>query len=384
MLEVLIALILAAIPSIALGRELARHQHPRQILRNVAPLNDDPLICGDLNSPPTAVSWDAKDRQPRACGPKGVRQYQPKHKGVGFDLLSFESEACFVPDDSFKLLDEIVDEIVQRVASHGEFARESDKALLASSTTSTVLTERGFALWIPTENFSDMLTFRRADSDKYRHIFDCDTGSVVLLTVADSLGMSASLVETTIPGLDPKDIVQHNYVQWRMADGSFFNWDMNAKQVCKAPQGNQLPFQGKPQSSGQFWAYQKSLRGQIWERNGQYSPAIADYRSAMMDWPERPGAYNGLAWVVATKDFPERQSLSNLAMNAAIRASSARPDANIMDTVACMHAFRGDFANAIKTEEAAIQIAPAKILSDLQRRLTKFKSSPPQDCTGEP
>lgn len=55
-----------------------------------------------------------------------------------------------------------------------------------------------------------------------------------------------------------------------------------------------------------------------------------------------------------------------------------------MDTLACMYAYRGDFANAVATEEKAIELAHNKIVDDLKRRVGKFTASPPRDCTGEP
>jgi hypothetical protein len=328
--------------------------------------------------------WNDSDRQPRHCGAPAPRTYTPHNTGIGFDILRFESEACFVPDESFQLLDTIVDKVVSRINADTRVLGLAEKALFVSTTTSNVLTEMGFALWIPTNDLSDALNVRRTPSDHDRHIFDCDTGSMILLTVADALGMNAALVESTIAGHDPKDIVQHNFVQWPVGGGAVINWDMNARQACVAPSANQLPFQGKPLTTLQFWAYESSLRGNLWDRTGHYSEAVRDYQAAISKWPERPGAYNGLAWDVATKDFPERKSLSDSAMNAALEASNARPDANIMDTLACMYAYRGDYANAIATEEKAIELAPQKIVGDLKNRLAKFKASPPRDCTGEP
>jgi tetratricopeptide (TPR) repeat protein len=248
-------------------------------------------------------------------------------------------------------------------------------------TTSDVLTEMGFALWIPTNDLSDALSLRRTAAEHDRHIFDCDTGSMILLTVADSLGMDAALVETTIPGHDPKEIVQHNYVQWRLGQ-SYLNWDVNARQACAAPTANQLPFQGRPLTKRQFWAYETSLRGSLWNRTGRYSEAVRDYQASIGAWPERPGAYNGLAWAVATKQFPEREALSDIAMSAALKASSVRPDAGIMDTLACMYAYREDYPNAISTEEKAIEIAPQRSVDDFKRRLGKFRAS--QNCDKEP
>src|ERR1700722_15365646 len=108
MKHLIICLGIIAMPSFAAATEVRSAGHPSQLLHNKAPLNDRPLMCGDLNAPPTAIFWNDSERQPRHCGPPGNRNYVPSHGGIGFDILRFESEACFVPDESFQLLDSIV------------------------------------------------------------------------------------------------------------------------------------------------------------------------------------------------------------------------------------------------------------------------------------
>ncbi|MBI5129535.1 MAG: hypothetical protein HZA66_08840 [Rhodopseudomonas palustris] len=369
-------LVLGLIATISSATAANVSRRPQAIL-NAAPL------CGAANAAPTAIDWDAKDREPRSCDPATARDYVPKFKGLGFEILTFESEACFVPDQSFRLLDDIVGTVVSRVAAAPP-SDPAEKAMLVSTITSSVLTEFGFALWIPTRNLSDALISRRTDSDRYRYLFDCDTGSMILLTVAQALGMDATLVESTIPSnTDPRKRVQHNFVRWTLADRSEVNWDMNMRTMCSTPTLNQLPYQGKPLTMDQLWSYEKQLRGSLWERTRHYSESTKDFRQAAAQFPERDVPYNNFAWTVATKTFPERASFVKDALEFALKAVAISGDANNLDTLACVYAHTGDFQKAIATEKRAVDAAPQKSLPDFRRRLQGFSTVPPQDCTGE-
>lgn len=348
------------------------------------PLPEPTLVCGAKNVPPTAYAWSEEDRKPPRCESPKVRGYVPKFKGLAYDILNFESEACFVPDETYRILDEIVEEVVKRVNTAGGSDTEQ-RIVLISRTTSAVLSEMGFALWIPTETLSDAMILRRSESDKFRHIFDCDTGSMILLTISEVMGTKAFLVESTIPSnSDQRKIVQHNFVNWPTSPEQSINWDMNSKEVCTAPKANQLPYQGKNLTKQQLWAYETSLRAHLWERAGRYDKALLDYLQAMKDFPERPGAYNGFAWLVATKEIPNRNAYKEDALAAALKASVAREDANILDTLACVYAFMGNFAKAIEVEELAIKVATADSIPDFRRRLDNFRPGIQKDCTGEP
>ena len=137
-------------------------------------------------------------------------------------------------------------------------------------------------------------------------------------------------------------------------------------------------------------AYVLSLRGGLWERRRAFSQASADYLKAMKEFPERPGAYNSFAWLVATRIFPERQSYKNDALEAANRAVSIRKHSDYLDTLACTYALVGDFDNAAAAERAALEKlreeAPhdyQKVRAVFQARLAGFTASVPKDCTGE-
>jgi hypothetical protein len=341
------------------------------------------MVCGAINEPPTAALWDDADREPRKCPAAQRRKYSPKYQGLAYQILDFESEACFVPDESYRILDDIVDKVIKRVKAEGPLSAEQ-KILLISSTTSSVLTDMGFALWIPTATLSDAMIQRRSEKERFRHLFDCDTGSMILLTIAEILKIPASLVESTIPSnSDPKKIVQHNFVRWPIDPERSINWDMNAKQVCSTPMANQLPYQGKNLTISQVWAYERSLRGSLWERQSNYEKALLDYKQAIADFPERPGNQNNFAWLVATKNLSQRRELLPSALAAAVKASEARVDANVLDTLACIYALAGNFDKAIETEMHAVDAATEEDKTAFERRLNKFRAEPRSDCTGE-
>jgi hypothetical protein len=67
--------------------------------------------CGHIYEPPFAIGKGA----PRKCGEPVPRRYTRRYRGLGFEILDSESEACFVPDQEYRLLDEIVDAIVKNI-----------------------------------------------------------------------------------------------------------------------------------------------------------------------------------------------------------------------------------------------------------------------------
>lgn len=132
-----------------------------------------------MYAPPFARASDAG---PRKCGVPAPRSYGPRHKGLGFEILDSESKACFVPDQEYKLLDEIIDAVMKSVKYDPMLIDKQarlDQAQQISKTISNTLTGRGFALYIPTEALSDALIDRNLPGQSERHIFDCDTGSLI-------------------------------------------------------------------------------------------------------------------------------------------------------------------------------------------------------------
>jgi tetratricopeptide (TPR) repeat protein len=335
--------------------------------------NKAPLAhCGELYSPPFE---DTSDAWQRPCFDRQQRHYAHRHPGIGFEILDAESEACFVPDEVYQLLDSLIDQVEAQVhfdRSLGDETARHNQALEISQAISDTMAKNGFGLYIPTDTLGDALLNRAPMGQPQRHIFDCDTGSFVFLTISDSLQAPVSLVDITLPSGDG-----HNYVQWRLDNSHSMNWDMNGRAECITPPG--LPsYEGRPMTREQTLGYALALRAKVWERRGDYSHAITDYQSAMQMYSDAPIAFNNFAWLIATKDFPERGSWKKQALQAAIKATSIEPSANYLDTLACAYAYNGNLIDAVKTEKEALIKSPGN--HDFTNRLTLFESG--EGCTG--
>jgi hypothetical protein len=337
-----------------------------------------PPMCGTAYAPPFG---DPAPR--RTCETPVPRSYKPSHSGLGYDILDSESEACFVPDGSYRLLDQIIDSVTARLANEqrtGQGVSEEARAVAISQATGDVLAELGFGLYIPTETLGDALVSRNPP----RFIFDCDTGSMILLTVADHLQVPASLVEITLESGS-----QHNYVRWPLAQGRSLDWDTNGRGPCITPT-NQPAFQGQSMSRRETMGYAATLRASLWKNQKQYLRALSDYRDDMRKRPEHPVAFNNFAWLVATTDFLQRQSYKAEALQAATQAVAlqrqagapelTRKDlANYLDTLACVYACRGDYISANTAESEAVSISANP---EFKQRQEMFTKTVPTDCTG--
>jgi len=326
-------------------------------------------VRGYLRSP-LANPTDAGRRE---CPPSVPRSYTPHHTGLGYEVLTLESEACFVPDDMFRLLDKLVDEAVQKTKDSGAHlpVGTREDARLVSTAIGKVLASHSFGLYIPTETLGDALVLRNKPNEPERHIFDCDTGSFIYLTVGDVLKLPTSLVEITLPS-----DAGHNYIRWQLTADMTLDWDTNGRTECATPP-NQPSFQGKSMTHDQVIGYAYAIRAAVRNVHQDYPKALLDFRKSIELYPESPLASNNLAWMIATKVFDGRDQLKDEGVREATRAVSVLRTANQLDTLACAFAFRGDFAAATRTETEAIALNPNDAFSE---RLRRFAI--PQDCTG--
>ncbi len=327
--------------------------------------------CGSGNAGPIAPHRDGADRP---CDPNGKRQYVPRHKGIGFDILNSESKACFVPDQEYQLLDELIDAVVGKVKYDANSKSPVDQAITISRAVTETLREKGFALYIDTETLSDALIDRNAAGEPPRRIFDCDTGSLIFLTVAENLEAPVAMVEMPLP----HSKFHHNFVRWLRGNSALLEWDMNLGSRCEAPQGL-TGFEGKSMSSDETIGYALSLRPNLWRRQKQYDRALADFHTSMILY-EGSDVYNNLAWLIATQEVSNRDILKDEALTAARHAVGIWPTANYQDTLSCVFALRGDFPSAITTETKALGEGYD---DDYDRRLKLFQMVPPKDCTGQ-
>ena len=302
----------------------------------------------------------------------------PRHKGIGFEALNLELQACFVPDDSYRLLDEIISTVSDRVNSSSRAASGDSKAeyfLAVSRIVGEVLAEKGFGLYIPTETLGDALASRQEPGKPPRHITDSDTSSLILLTVAENLGLPATLVE--IGTLGGSGL---NFIRWQIDDSNHVNWDPTLRSQCTAPKDSPS-FEGTPMTRQQITSYLVALRGDVRRRISEPLDAIRDYREAIALFPEHPRTYDILVWTVATRDFRNRDAFKGEALAASEKLLSIAQSPSYLDTVACLHAYLGDFAKAVAYEEKAIAGDPHN--QAFKDRAKLFASFPPRDCTGQ-
>jgi tetratricopeptide (TPR) repeat protein len=312
----------------------------------------------------------------RPCARPTRRRYSAHNRGIGFEILDSESEACFVPDEEYKLLDRLIDSVLAKVKydSRPKTAEaKHQQAAIISKTISDVLAEHQFGVFVDTETLSDALIERGDSNSTTRHIFDCDTGSLIFLTIAENLGAPVAMVEIPTSGND-----DHLYVRW-LSDGlSFFEWDMNDRMERSTPAGLPVPF-GKSMTRDEVTAYALTLRPKLWERRGLYDDAVRDYQTALMLYG---GAteYNNFAWLIATHIVSRRQDLQKAALFSAKKAISIMPRANYRDTLACVYALTGHFEQAIAEEDNAIRESPDE---EFIARRARFRMLPARDCTGD-
>ncbi len=123
---------------------------------------------------------------------------------------------------------------------------------------------------------------------------------------------------------------------------------------------------------GDAWTYYN--RGIVYEKKGQYDQAISDYSKALEINPICVEAYNNLAWVLATANvtrFRNGEKALKLALKACELTDWKNP--HCLDTLAAAYARLGDFANAIKWQEKALE--PPKLLNSAtaQQRLILYR-----------
>jgi tetratricopeptide (TPR) repeat protein len=328
--------------------------------------------CGSANAGPVAPLGDGKNRP---CMSNGERHYVPRHRGLGFEILDSESQACFVPDQAYRLLDNLIDSVLSRVKYDRNAASPAEQARSISEAISSTLREMGFAIFIDTETLSDALVDRNGTGEPPRRIFDCDTGSLIFLTIAENLGAPVAMVEMPLPGSK----FHHNFVRWLQGNATLLEWDMNLQSECTVPPGLS-GFEGKSMSRDEEVGYALSLRANLWERQADYDHAITDLHTSMILYTGSD-IYNNLAWLISTRQLSNRNLLSEEALIAAQHAETLWPTANYKDTLACVYAMRNEYAAAISKEKEALQESPYD--ASYLRHLKFFQGNPTRNCMGE-
>jgi Flp pilus assembly protein TadD len=119
-------------------------------------------------------------------------------------------------------------------------------------------------------------------------------------------------------------------------------------------------------------------RGIVYRLKGQYDQAISDFNKAIEINPTDAQAYNNLAWLFATAKVPgfrNGEKAVVLALKACELSKWKNP--GYLDTLAASYARVGDFGNATKWQEKALQIFEEGKKTEAQKRLNLYREHRP-------
>jgi tetratricopeptide (TPR) repeat protein len=125
--------------------------------------------------------------------------------------------------------------------------------------------------------------------------------------------------------------------------------------------------------------------GVILEGQEHFGEAVTHYREALRIKPDYYPALNNLAWVLATcpdASFRDGDRAVELAKRAAEMAGLE--DAALLDTLAAAHAEAGQFREAVRWQQKAVELAPQQQKNSLRQRLELYNSGKPfHNASGE-
>lgn len=119
-------------------------------------------------------------------------------------------------------------------------------------------------------------------------------------------------------------------------------------------------------------------RGDAYISIGNHQKALEDLEAAHKLQPENSGILNNLAWLLATS--PE-DSLRNAerAIELATKACEVTDykEAHILSTLASGYAEKGDWDNAVKWSEKAVELGEGDVKEQLEKELESYKNKKP-------
>ncbi len=121
-----------------------------------------------------------------------------------------------------------------------------------------------------------------------------------------------------------------------------------------------------------------AYRGDAYEKEARYTEAILNYNKAIEIDSKYVLAYNNLAWVLSTSKEPRIRN-GKKAQELAMKACelSNWKNSTCLDTLAAAYAREGDFENAVKWEEKAMESAEPAQQAGRRERLECYKQRRP-------
>ena len=122
----------------------------------------------------------------------------------------------------------------------------------------------------------------------------------------------------------------------------------------------------------------KYSRADTYLNVGKHKEAIADYEAALEINQEYDNLLNNLAWVLSTSpvdDVRDGKRAVELALKACEVSNYEKP--HILSTLAAAYAESGDFKNAVKWANKAVEIGREDIQEQLEHELKSYSKKKP-------
>lgn len=196
-----------------------------------------------------------------------------------------------------------------------------------------------------TENCTKLAKQRDLDT---RFLVDCDIGAEILVSAGQLLGWDFRI----------KNMPKHTYLEWILRDGSAVNWDWThgasyddayyTHSLLKVAIAHRD--YGRPLSLDEARAYYLGLIG-AYAKDAKKGRELL--KQAISRIPFDPLTQNNYAWSFAS--HPDLELPSQDVMGFALASLSSRPDdPNILDTVECLFAAKGDRAIGLSVLAKAV------------------------------
>ena len=118
--------------------------------------------------------------------------------------------------------------------------------------------------------------------------------------------------------------------------------------------------------------------GGILLKRGRLRQAVSRYRQALLRKPDLVGAAVALSWLLATSHDPSIRNGKEAVEWAEHSARMlGRTDPDVLDTLGAAYARAGDFSEAVRWQEQAVEMAPTGQKADFRGRLELYRSGKP-------
>jgi thioredoxin 1 len=175
---------------------------------------------------------------------------------------------------------------------------------------------------------------------------------------------------TKLMTLDPKNTLGHK-------EEGMFTIGYASYRLKKDVSGLQAYVKEFPAGENAQWALQSIIVGSLKNKDGEGAKAyLADY---IKQWPDDAGVLNSYAWA-AQENNVNLDHAAEMAKKAVAMTTENGRKASFLDTQATVEFRRGNVADAVSLEQAALDLmsnAPAKKRKPFEASLEKFKSGIP-------